>query len=249
MSGRTIAIGDIHGERAHLERLLGRLPALDADDTLVLIGDYVDRGPDSAGVVALVRALPERTPARVVALRGSHEDAWLKVRREGWIEFVVPIGNGCLASLRSFTGGTPPAPGDVPSPPEFDALVSGSFLPADVVAWMESLPLYYEDAHAIYVHAGLPFENGRWLHPSEVQDPKPLLWQRTKAFFETYRGKRVVFGHTPVEHLPQELSCYTPGDPSDVFASEFLVGIDTGCGRGGFLTAATLPGLALFDSR
>ena len=63
MSGRTIAIGDIHGERSQLERLLGRLPALDAEDTIVLIGDYVDRGPDSAGVVALVRALPARTPA------------------------------------------------------------------------------------------------------------------------------------------------------------------------------------------
>jgi serine/threonine protein phosphatase 1 len=45
---RTIAIGDIHGEIEHLDRLLGRLPQLGAEDTLVFLGDYVDRGPKSA---------------------------------------------------------------------------------------------------------------------------------------------------------------------------------------------------------
>ena len=64
-----------------------------------------------------------------------------------------------------------------------------------------------------------------------------------------YRGKRVVFGHTSTERLPQEISGYTPGDGKDVFVGECLVGIDTGCGRGGFLSAVELPGLKVYESR
>ena len=249
MSGRTFAVGDVHGELGHLERLLSRLPALDRGDTLVFLGDYVDRGPDSAGGVALVRGLPARTPAKVVALRGSHEDAWLKVRREGWPEFVVPLSNGCLATLRSFTGGPVPDPEETPTREEYTALFSGSFFPDDVIAWMQSLPLYHEDDHAMYVHAGLPRVGDRWARPSELTDPGPLMWQRTPEFFGEYEGKRVVFGHTVTMALPQETSVYTPGDAADLFFRGSLVGIDTRCGHGGFLTAIGLPGLEVYESR
>lgn len=249
MSGRTFAIGDIHGELRHLETLLSRLPALGPRDSLVFIGDYVDRGADSARVVEWLRGLPGRTPARVVTLRGSHEDAWLKVRREGWFEFVLPAPNGCFQTLRSYAGGPMPGPDELPTREELDQMTSASFFPKDVIDWMASLPVYHEDEHAIYVHAGLPRDGDRWLHPSEVSDPRPLMWQRKEEFFRTYRGKRVVFGHTSAERLPQELSCYTPGDPRDLFASDSLLGIDTGCGWGGFLTAVELPGLVVYESR
>jgi serine/threonine protein phosphatase 1 len=249
MGSRTFAIGDIHGDLEQLERLLGHLPPLDEGDTLVFVGDYVDRGPRSAQVVDCVRRLPERTPAKVVALRGSHEDAWLRVRREGWWEFVMPVGNGCLATLRSFRGGAPPRHDESPTADELKALLTGSFLPDEVVAWMDSLPCFYEDEHAIYVHAGLPKVGDRWAHPSEVADPKPLLWQRTQEFFTSYRGKRVVFGHTVVEELPQGLSLYTPDDATDLFYGECVIGIDTRCGHGGFLTAIELPGLVVYESR
>jgi serine/threonine protein phosphatase 1 len=250
MAERTIAIGDIHGDLSHLEKLFGRLPRLDAGDTLVFLGDYVDRGPDSAGVVEFVRRrILDLTPARLIALRGSHEDAWLRVRREGWFDFILPIGNGCLASLRSFTGGPPPAPGEVPTIEEYRAMERAAFFPDDVVTWMESLPCYYEDEHALYVHAGLAEMDGRWLHPSEMKDPRPLMWQRSADFFKTYRGKRVVFGHTATEYLPQELSFHTPNDGKDVFIDDHLVGIDTGCGRNGHLSAVELPRLVAYESR
>ena len=249
MPARTFAIGDIHGELDKLERVLDRLPPLCAEDTLLFIGDYIDRGPDSAGVVALVRDLPNRVSARLVTLRGNHEDAWLKVRTAGWLEFVLPTSNGCLPTYCSFTGRTPPPPGQFGSAEEFEAMVSGSFFPDDVIAWMDSLLPWWEDEHAIYVHAGLPQIEGRWLHPSEVEDPRPLYWQRSKLFFQSYTGKRVVFGHTSTELLPQELSSFTPGDVGDLFLSECLIGIDTGCGRGGFLSAIELPSLTVYDSR
>jgi serine/threonine protein phosphatase 1 len=80
MSGRTFAIGDIHGDIEHLFLLLSRLPELGASDTLVFLGDYVDRGPRSAEVVEYVCTMHRRTKAKVVALRGNHEDSWVRVR-------------------------------------------------------------------------------------------------------------------------------------------------------------------------
>ena len=71
MPPRTVAIGDIHGGYAELRVLLSRLPPLQAGDTLVYMGDYLDRGPDSALVIDYLRnQLPERTPAKIV-LRSS----------------------------------------------------------------------------------------------------------------------------------------------------------------------------------
>jgi serine/threonine protein phosphatase 1 len=249
MAGRTIAIGDVHGDLVALERLLPRLPVLDGADTLLFVGDYVDRGPDPSGVVRRVRALPGETPARVVFLRGNHEDAWLKAVREGAPEFVIPRGNGCYTTYRSYTGGPPPGKEEDPTADEMRAMAEGSFFPPDVVEWMKGLPLFHEDEHAIYVHAGLPRDGDRWLHPSEVKETKPLLWQRSRTFYQEYAGKRVVFGHTPVKRLPQEQSAFTPGDVVDVYVTASLVGLDTGAGMGGFLSAVEMPGCRIFDSR
>jgi serine/threonine protein phosphatase 1 len=249
MAGRTFAIGDTHGRPDHLFKLLVRLPALNAGDTLVFLGDYLDRGPDAKELVQHLMALPTRTPAKVVCLRGNHEDGWLHVLGAGWDEFVLPPGNGCLATARSFMGGRAPARGEQPTNADLAAMTTGSFFPPAVVAWLEALPFWYEDEHAIYVHAGLPKKGDRFLHPREVKDPMVLLWMRTQDFFRHYRGKRVVFGHTPTEFLPQELSAYTPEDPTDLFVGENVVGTDTGCGIGGFLSAVELPSLRVYESR
>jgi serine/threonine protein phosphatase 1 len=96
MAGRTFALGDIHGDLEALQRVMTRLPDLTSDDTVVFLGDYLDRGPDSAGVVAWVRGLPTSSPAKIVALRGNHEDAWVRIADRGWPEFVLPRTNGCF---------------------------------------------------------------------------------------------------------------------------------------------------------
>src|SRR5262245_27545312 len=217
MSGRTVAIGDIHGDIEAVDRLLGRLPALDEGDTLVFVGDYVDRGPKSAEVVARVRALAADGPARVVALRGNHEDAWLRIVDEGWPEFLLPRNNGCLETLRSFQGAVGER-SDMPDADDFAAMERGTFFPDDVVAWMRTLAMFHEDDHAIYVHAGIKRQDGEFPHPSKVEPPRALLWLRDGDFFANYRGKLVVFGHTTTPSLPPELSSYTPEDPSDLWA-------------------------------
>lgn len=250
MTPRTFAIGDVHGALDHLDRLLARLPALTRDDTLVFLGDYLDRGPRSREVIARVRGLQSQGGAKVIALRGNHEDAWLRVIDQGWEGFLFPPGNGCLATLRSYTGGEAPARGCYANPEEFEAMSRGGFFPDEVVAWMRALPSWYEDEHGIYVHAGLQERDGRWLHPREHADPTPLLWTRTQRFFRDYRGPRVVVGHTRTETLPAELSHYTPEDPTDLWAGECVVAIDTGAGSAeGFLTALELPKLYVYESR
>jgi serine/threonine protein phosphatase 1 len=247
--GRTFAIGDIHGDLGALRTLFARLPELVADDTVVFLGDYIDRGPDSAGVVAWIRDFIAATPAKVIALRGNHEDGWIRVIDHGWPEFILPRGNGCLECYRSFKGLPPPDLAETPTRREFDEMFDGRFFPADVVAWMKTLPFFYEDEHAIYVHAGLKRQDGEFAHPSEVEPKMALLWLRDRDFFENYRGKLVVFGHTTTRTLPEELSTYTPDDPTDLWAGPACVGLDTACGKGGFLTAFELPAQRVYESR
>jgi serine/threonine protein phosphatase 1 len=249
MAHRTIAVGDIHGDLKHLDALLSILPPLDEQDTLVFLGDYMDRGPDSAGVIGRLRSLPEETPARVVTLCGNHEDAWIRVLDKGFPQFVLPMSNGCLAAYRSFTGGAFPAQDEIGSREELLAMSKGDFIPEDVRQWIRALPVFYEDEHAIYVHAGLPKKDDAFLHPSTLLDPHPILWERSDEFFRAYEGKRVVFGHTMVEVLPQELSTYTPNDSLDVYFGTHVIGLDTRCGHGGFLSAVELPSLHIYESR
>lgn len=249
VAGRTFAVGDIHGDLAALRLLFERLPELTADDTVVFLGDYIDRGPDSAGVVAWVREFQATSPARVIALRGNHEDAWIQVVDEGWPEFIFPRGNGCLESLRSFTGRPAPTEDDVPTTAELEEMFAAKFLPPDVIAWMRELPFFYEDNHAIYVHAGIKRVGDGFPHPSEVEPQKALLWLRDRDFFENYRGKLVVFGHTTTRTLPNELSTHTPDDPTDLWAGPACIGLDTACGKGGFLTAFELPANRVYETR
>lgn len=253
MAGRTFAIGDIHGDYAALRALLSKLPKPDAEDTIVFVGDYIDRGPDSARVVDYIMSeLPKLTEAKIVALRGNHEDSWLRVIDGEWQDFVLPPGNGCLQCMESFLGREISPPGTFPPVDELDLLASGSFFPDEVVQWMRGLPYWYEDDHAIYVHAGLPEVDGEFLHPSEATEGKQrtaLLWLRSKSFFADYRGKRVVVGHTSTGDLPPELSVFTPDDPIDLWAGPSVVGLDTRAGKGGFLTAVQFPERLVYESR
>jgi len=246
MAGRTFVTGDIHGDLHALLRVERKLPPLDAGDTLVFLGDYVDRGPKSAQVLDHIRHLHKRVPAKVVALRGNHEDSWLKAIDHGWPEFIIPAAHGCRQAMESYVGRIA---GDLDAA-DYAMLLRGKFFPSDVVAWMRHLPHYYEDEHAIYVHAGLvSAKDGTFLHPSETRQEVALLWVRDQRFFREYRGKRVVFGHTVTGTLPEELSSYTPEDPTDMWAGPCTIGLDTGSGKGGFLTTLELPALRVYESR
>ena len=248
---RTFVIGDIHGESEALDRLMMRLPDLQHDDTLIFIGDYVDRGPDPRGVVERVRLIQRFSPAKVVALRGNHEDKWIQCFDDPDLGFLLPVGNGCGSTYRSYIRGATLKPGEAVMGDEFVKMLDvKSWLPRDDWEWMKTLELWYEDEHAIYVHACLPASPDGWKHPRDAA-PAPLMWGREPGFFKRYAGKRVVFGHTPVGDLPE----LPPDEPSPGFSDKRqawvrgdLVGIDTGSGKGGVLSALELPACCVYDS-
>jgi serine/threonine protein phosphatase 1 len=136
-------------------------------------------------------------------------------------------------------------------PGELDRLARvGSWMPREIIDWMESLPLWYEDDHGLYVHAGLEGKKGRWKHPSD-SDAASLLWMRRYEFYTSYRGKRLLFGHTAVDELPTDhLGPYARYLTAlEVWMRGDLVGLDTACGKGGHLSAIELPTSRIFDSR
>ncbi len=242
-TGRTFVIGDIHGERALLDALLGHLPFIAPDDALVFLGDYVDRGPDSRGVIERLRRLPEQIVGKVVFLRGNHEDALLRTMDEGDPSFLMPPGNGVAATFSAFTDRPLPADGGLVAASDFALYLDvATWLPAPVVRWMRALPLWWRDAHATYVHAGLDGEGAAW-NPPETSSAKSLLWQREPDFFLEYAGPPLVFGHTPVADLP-------PVDPTrtSVWRRGPLFGIDTSAGKGGPLTCLELPSGAVYQA-
>lgn len=249
---RTFVIGDIHGDDVALERLLGRLPSLSASDTVVFLGDYVDRGPDSRYVVERVRDFAREAPCKTVLLRGNHEDAWLESYERPNMGFLLHRANGCYDTYRSFTDQPPIEPEEAPPPGEIERFMSiRDWMPSELIEWFATLALWYEDEHALYVHAALEREGEGWKHPSR-SSYKHLLWSREQEFFRGYKGKLLVFGHTKVSELPRDhlgVGVPEPEGPLEVWRRGDLVGIDTACGKGGHLTAIELPAMHVYDSR
>jgi len=98
-----LAIGDLHGNLKALEDLMARvLPEMRPDDTLVLLGGYIDRGPDSWGCVERILRLREQASFRVVALLGNHEQWMLRslhdLKRHSWL-----VGMKALDTVQSYS--------------------------------------------------------------------------------------------------------------------------------------------------
>ena len=114
-----------------------------------------------------------------------------------------------------------------------------SFVPAHHLEFFRSLPLYYEDQFAIYVHAGLEPDK----HPRETT-PHQLLWARNPDFFKHYHGKPCVFGHTPTPLLPLLGRIGRHG----IYISHSAIGIDTGYIESSPLSCLQLPDFMLYQS-
>lgn len=222
---RVYAIGDIHGRLDLLERLLGliRKNAAGSDAArkiIVYLGDYVDRGPDSAGIVDLLIEGP--LPGfESVHLIGNHESFLLEFLDDlqvlnSWII------NGGDATLRSFGVDAFDAPEGVNRArwlqEEFRAALSETQLD-----FLKSLKVSHLEGDYLFVHAGI-----RPGVPIEEQDPFDLLWIR-EPFLSSDEdfGKIVVHGHTP---------------SSQPVRKRNRIGIDTGAVYGGELTALVLEG-------
>jgi serine/threonine protein phosphatase 1 len=233
---KTFVIGDIHGRRAQLQDLLGMLPRDAAQDTLVFLGDLIDRGTDAPGVVSDVLELQRENPERVVCLRGNHEQMLLDCIEEGALLWFSPATGG-ERTFEQYTGHA------------LHLEKGGDFeearreiqtkIPAAHLDFFSRTPFFYEDDYAIYVHAGL--DHGR--HPRETSEHF-LLWARDKDFYTNYTGKPCVFGHTPTPFLPLRGRLGRHG----IYVFHSAIGIDTGFTPTSPLSCLELPDFNLYQA-
>ena len=209
----TFAIGDIHGCFDKLLALLGvcDIVAGGGRARFVLVGDYVDRGPDTRKVLEFLIARQQREGDGLICLRGNHEAMLLDAARED--RTVSDIfnwrANGGEQTLESY------------------AVSDETELPADHLAWINALPLYFADGNRLFVHAGI-----RPGIPLDAQTEHDLLWIR-EPFLSSPddHGVFVVHGHTPIRSRQPELR-------------RNRLNLDTGACFGGELTAALFAGEA-----
>ena len=221
---RTLVVGDIHGKLDLLNRLLEEMRYKAGEDRLVLIGDLVDRGENSRGVVARALELRDASPNFVKVLKGNHEAMMLAaLARPDTEASDMWYSNGGVESLQSYLD------------------EAGNInVPSSHIEFLSSLPTWYEDDHAIYVHACLPkMTDGSFLHPSMSPDSMELLWSRNRRFFESYTGKTVVFGHTITGMLF--------GERGKVWLNHDLICVDTGAYLTGVLSAIELPSRQVYS--
>ncbi len=219
---RVYAVGDIHGRRDLFDELIAMVEADDAargpaDTTIVLLGDLVDRGPDSAGVIAAARDLGRRRAVRTIA--GNHEEMFIGSfkRDEVLRHFLLHGGKETLLSYpiereeydRATLG-------------ELRKLMPG-FVPAEDMEFIAAMEDQVLIGDYLFVHAGI-----RPGVPLDQQHKADLRWIRSEFLEDrTDHGCIVVHGHTITDDVVQRAN---------------RIGIDTGAYASGRLTAVGLEG-------
>lgn len=196
---RRFAISDMHGCALTFKALLDQLE-LSEGDQLYLLGDYIDRGPDSKGVIDTIWELQERKIA-VFCLKGNHEDMLLKARYD-FEQLQLWKVNGGIIAMESF---------GVSSPNEIGKKYWD---------FLESLEYYFEVDDYLFVHAGLNFDM-----PNPLDGKFGMLWIRNWYPDINYQwlGDRIIIhGHTPTQRKT------ILADWENMEKNQFL-NIDNGC--------------------
>jgi serine/threonine protein phosphatase 1 len=213
---RVYAVGDVHGCLDRLvalhEMIGGDLAERPTDNAvLVHLGDYVDRGSDSAGVVARLANGAVLSGVPTVNLMGNHEHMMLAALVSGEAETTeLWLANGGADSLLSWGVPRSAQPREWPN-----------YLPIPHLLFLRDLAVYYEAGGYLFVHAGI-----RPGIPLERQSRHDLIWIR-----EPFLSSRLPFGPVVVHgHTPRQEPVVRPN----------RIGIDTGAVMGGVLTCAVL---------
>lgn len=182
MNPRRFVIADIHGCARTFRRLVTEVTGFGDEDELYLLGDLIDRGPDSKGVLDFIFEL-RANGFKVESVRGNHEDMCLHAG-DSRGDMDLWVANGGLATLASFEAG---GPGDIPR--EYRLLLA-------------SLPYYIILDDFVLVHGSLNF----W-RSDPFADTEAMLWQREcEVDSSRIGGRRLIAGHTPVTREQLEAS-------------------------------------------
>jgi serine/threonine protein phosphatase 1 len=227
MRPRTIAIGDTHGCSRALEALLTAIGPR-REDVIVTLGDYINRGPDSRGV--LDRLITLEGKCKLIPILGNHDEVLLAAIDGEPNAFIEALDMGAAATLASYNPGrvlkTEADLGQFP--PDLSALfrhcLRDAYLarvPPEHVAFLRCCRDYYETETHIFVHA--QYEAGM---PMEDQPSYLLRWESLRNITPGPHesGKRAIVGHTPQKS-------------GEILDLGHLVCIDTYCHGGGWLTA------------
>jgi serine/threonine protein phosphatase 1 len=223
------AVGDIHGRSDLLDVLMDsirsdRRQSPEKSAALVFLGDYVDRGPDSKGVLDRIIAIGEEAAFSTTALRGNHEHYLLSFLQDpegkgsaGWLEY------GGRETLSSY-GVKAPLPGASPEDWRDVGVALLAAMPESHLAFLSGTAFTAQYGPYVFVHAGV-----RPGIPLDDQDAEDLTMIR-KPFLHARQPLRdcvVVFGHTVFEKPVLE---------------RWKVGLDTGAYASGILTAMKIDG-------
>ncbi len=177
---KTFVFGDIHGCHQSFSKLLNTISPSKTDDTLVFLGDYINRGPDSNKVISTIIEIKSQFQ-HVITLMGNHEQVLINYLEGRDKDFFIRIGGDL--TLQSY-GIKEPWP-DSPM----------KFFPADHLQFFSELMMVWENEDYYFVHAGL--------HPGthiSQQSSDWMLWARDNFIHTKHNfGKRVIYGHTPHE--------------------------------------------------
>ncbi len=219
------AIGDIHGRDDLIEPLLARIDAdLIAHDhaapKLVFLGDYVDRGDQSADVIEHLMLLTRDLPGIVTCLMGNHEQMLLDFLDDPAGRGARWLNNGGLQTLASYRIGGLTAQSPIEDMADASEALAAA-LPAGAEAWLRALPLSWQSGNVACVHAAM--------NPAKSlaeQDERALLWGH-KEFTRTPRSDDlwVVHGHIIVK---------------EPMIAGGRISIDTGAYHSNRLTAAAI---------
>jgi serine/threonine protein phosphatase 1 len=222
------AVGDVHGRADLLALMFDRLESQQEADVrpggpplLMFLGDYIDRGPNTPGVIdLLISDRPSGFERRY--LKGNHEQSLLAfltdpLANRAWVV------HGGAETMRSYGVAPPPAVGADDQVWIEAAAALSAALPEAHRSFLEGLERYVTVGDYMFVHAGVDVAK-----PLEEQTDQDLFWSRQKFLNARRRFPyRVVHGHTPVDKP---------------FSSARRVGIDTGAYASGALTAARFEG-------
>ena len=175
---KTFVLTDIHGCCQELNLLLDRLP-IEKDSRFIFLGDYIDRGPDSKGVIDTILKLEK--DYEVISLMGNHEELFLDFlhnnKSPGGAMFVL---GGGTATLESYS----------------ENKNDHFHIPKEHFDFFKKLKLFYEDEYYFFVHAGVP--NLPLNELDIIQHKEAFLWIRS-PFLNNNRKweKMIIHGHTP----------------------------------------------------
>lgn len=217
---RVFVVGDIHGCRREVSILLDYLLSelsFSNDDGLVFIGDYIDRGADSKGVIDLLLSLKKEF-SNVVFLRGNHEDMLLDFLGFEGSMGEVYLHNGGRETLASYGIKIDASHSDIIQA-----------LPKDHLSFFLDLESYVGIGNYVFAHAGL--DPGRDL---SAQMDSDIFWIRDAFIANVHNFDRtIVFGHTPYQDV--------------MFDNPYKIGIDTGCVYGNRLSCLELTGKTILQ--